>query len=229
MAVSTDTDWTLTAAQLCLNAAQELGAIGMGDSLEDTEEEAMVGRLNGMLAKWSIEGNLWREQTATVTIAVAAGAATLPSEVRDVRGVRHIQSATYKRPLGQWNRDEYMRLPNRTQAGTPTIYYYSQQTGGDQLFVWPVPATSQDFELDYSRTFYQITDPSQEVDIPKEWLEAVLYGLAARCANIFGTTRIDPNTVQRIDAQAKAEFDRMLDADRPDAYQFEYDSPVEIG
>ena len=228
MAQSTNTDWTLTFAQLAASAAMELGAIGMGDSLEASEEEEMRLRANAMLAKWSTDGNLWRDELATIQIAAGAGAATLPSEIRDIRGVRHIQSSTYKRPLGAWNRDEYLMLPNRAQAGTPTIYYFQPAIGGGVLRVWPVPATIQSFELDISRRFHMIEDPTQEVDILPEWHEAALYGLAARCANIFGTTRVDPNTVQRIDAQAKSEFDKLLDSDRPDYYAFGYDSPVEV-
>ncbi len=227
MAQSTNTDWTLTFSELATSAATELGAIGMGDSLEASEEEEMRLRMNAMLAKWSTDANLWRDETATITISGGAGAATLPSEIRDIRGLRHIQSATYKRPLLEWARDDYLSLPNRAQAGTPTIYYFQPSIGGAVLRIWPVPATDQDFELDISRRFHQIEDPSQEVDIMPEWYEAALYGLAARCANIFGTTRVDPNTVQRVDAQAKAEYDRLLDSDRPNYYAFGYDSPVE--
>lgn len=227
MAQSTNTDWTLTFGQLARSAAVELGAIGMGDTLEASEEEEMRQRLNAMLAKWSTEGNLWRDETATVTIAAATGAATLPTEVRDIRGVRHIQSSTYKRPLLEWTRDDYLSLPNRTQAGTPTIYNFQPGVGGGVLRIWPVPATDQDFELDISRRFHMVEDSLQEVDILPEWYEAALYGLAARSANLFGSTNMNPNTVQRVDAQAKAEFDRMLDSDRPNYYAFGYDSPVE--
>ena len=36
---------------------------------------------------------------------------------------------------------------------------------------------------------------------------------------MFGATRIDTATVQRVDARAAALYGRMLDADRPDTYQ----------
>jgi hypothetical protein len=221
-------DWTQTVGQICLSAALELGALGMGDSLEASEELEMITRLNSMLAKWSVEANLFREATATVTITGGAGAATLPSDVRNISSVRYVQSATYKRSLTQWNRDEFYNLPNRAQAGQPNLYYYSQQIGGDQIYLWPVPATDVDLELDYSRAFYFAEGPEQEVDLPPEWHEAVLYGLAARCANLFGAAGLDPNKVGRIDGQAKSTFQRLLDSDRPDSYYFEYDSPVEV-
>jgi hypothetical protein len=227
MPASTNPNYGFTAAQLMLSAAYELGAIGMGDTLEDSEENEMLKRLNSMLAQWSVDANLFRETSATITISGGAGAATLPRDVRDVRSVRVIQSATYKRALAPWNRDQYFQIPNRSTAGAPLAFYYSQQTDGDQLYVWPIPADDTDFELDYSRSFFFVEDTGQTLDIPPEWHEAALYGLAARCSNLFGTTRLDPSTVMRVDAQSRETYQKLLDADRPDSYYFEYDSPVE--
>jgi len=228
MARSTNPNWTYTVGQLCLSAARELGAIGLGDSLDSSEEEEMTVRLNSMLAKWSVEANLFREATATVVVAAGDGAATLPSEVRDIRSARLVQSATNHRLLAPWNRDEYFVLPNRAQTGDPTTFYVSKQLDGVQLFLWPVNSAEVTLDLDYSRAFYFAEGPDQQLDIPNEWHEAALYGLASRCAGIFNTVELDPAVVQRCDAQAKIAYQRMLDADRPDSYYFEYDSPVEV-
>lgn len=229
MPASTNPDWFQTAGQLCLSAAMELGAVGMGDSLEDTEEAEMITRLNGMLAKWSTDMNMWRDASATITITGATGAATLPSDVLAIRSMRHVVTATNKRLMNQWNRDEYFMLPNRTQIGpSPVAYTVSPGVEGDVLYIWPVPATDQDFDLDYGRSFYFVEDPLQTLDMPKEWYEAALYGLAARSANIFGATRLDPAAVSRVDTQARITYQALLDGDRPDSYYFEYDRPVEV-
>ena len=98
---------------------------------------------------------------------------------------------------------------------------------GDEIYVWPVPADDADFELDYARAFYFIETPDQQLDIPREWHEAALFGLASRCAGIFNTIELDPGVVQRCDSKAASTYQEMLDADRPDSYFFEYDSPVE--
>jgi hypothetical protein len=220
-------EWSQTVGQLCLSAAMELGAVGIGESLESAEELEMQTRLNSMLAKWSIEANLFRETSGTVTVTGGTGAATLPADIRDVRSARIVESTTYKRTLAVWNRDEFFQLPNRAQSGSATIIYFSKQIGGSILYLWPVPAANVDIELDYSRTFTFADAPDQALDIPPEWHEAVLYGLASRSAGIFGTTALDAGKVARCDAQAKASYERMLDSDRPDSYFFEYDQPVE--
>lgn len=227
MARSTNPDWTQTAAELCLSAALELGAVAMGDTLDAAEQAEMLTRLNSMFAKWSVDGALYREASATVTIPGGQGAVTLPSDVRDIRNLRYVQSATFKRPLAMWNRDQFNMLPNSAQSGEPTCFYYSQQIGGDQLFVWPVPSADSDYELDYNRTFFFIEEPEQELDIPAEWHEAALYGLASRSASVFGATNLSPAAVQRCDNQARASYQKMLDNDRPDSYSFYYDAPHE--
>jgi hypothetical protein len=228
MSVSTNSGWTQSVGQVCLSAAMELGAVGLGDSLDSVEELEMTTRLNSMLAKWSIEANLFRETTGTVTVTGGTGAATLPADIRDVRSIRYVQAASNKRILAVWNRDEYLQLPNRTQAGFPMAAYFSKQIGGAVLYLWPVPAADVDLELDYTRSFFFAEGPEQELDIPPEWHEAVLYGLASRCAGIFGTTLLDPQKVARCDTQARESYQRVLDADRPDSYYFEYDHPVEV-
>lgn len=228
MTVSTNPNWTQTVGQICLSAAMELGAVGLGDTLDSAEEAEMATRLNSMLAKWSIDANLFREATMTVTVTGGTGMAVLPASVRDIRSIRYIQASTNKRILAVWNRDEYFQLPNRSQAGFPMAAYFSKQIGGGVLYLWPVPAANVDLELDYNRSFFFAEGPEQELDIPPEWHEAALYGLASRSAGIFGTTQLDPQKVARCDAQARESYQRVLDSDRPDSYYFEYDHPVEV-
>jgi hypothetical protein len=228
---SSNPDFTYTVGQLCLSAARELGAIGLGDSLDSSEEEEMVVRLNSMLAKWSLDAKLFREETATVTVGTT-GQLTLDgdnSEIRDIRSVRHIQSATSHRPLAPWNRDQFFALPNRAQvSASPVAWYMSRKLGGNILYLWPVPSADVSVEVDYNRAFYFAEGPDQELDLPPEWHEAALYGLASRCAGIFNTVELDPSVVQRCDAQARSSYQAVLDTDRPDSYFFEYDSPVEV-
>jgi hypothetical protein len=113
----------------------------------------------------------------------------IAASVRDIRSVRHVQSATYKRTLAVWNRDEYFQLPNRAQAGaSPMIAYFSKQIGGGVLYLWPSPLRMSTLSLTITARSSFAEGPEQELDIPPEWHEAVLYGLASRSAGIFGTT-----------------------------------------
>lgn len=221
MPTSGTTTWQLTVTQLIQSALTELGAIEVGGTPDAAETTEAMRRLNGMLAQWAGEANLFREASGTLTIAAGAGSGTLPGYVRDVSSVRLIVSTTNKRPLHRLNRDEYFSLPNRLQTGTPTMFYYSHQGEADQLFVWPVPAAETTYDVDYGRMPYVATAGTETLDLPQEWQEAAIYGLAARCANMFGATRLDPNAVMRIDAQASGIYEKLLNRDRPESYYFE--------
>jgi hypothetical protein len=221
MPTSGDVTLELTFADAAKSAAVELGAIGTADDLEDSEREEMMRRGNNMLKTWSVEANLFREETATVTITGGTGAATLPAEVREINSLRHVVSATNNRQLARLNRDEFYGYPNRATVGNPTIFYVNKGPEALELRIWPIPADDIDLDLDYSRAAYAITAPEETLDIPVEWHEAFVLGLASRSASMFGTTRIDPGTVQRVEGQAQMLYQRMLDADRPDSYYFE--------
>lgn len=221
MPTSGESDWSLSAGDVVTQAMIELGVLSSGEEPSDSEMHDGILRLNGMLRHWSGEANLWRESTATVIIPVGDGAVTLPGSVRNVNSVRSVPSVGTPRPLAVWNRDQFYSLPNRSQNGAPVACYIQQGIDGDQLTVWPVPAADITLHLDYSRTAETITAPNETMDMPQEWQEAVIYGLASRVANMFGATRLDPGAVQRVDGRGQALYQQLLDRDRPDSYYFE--------
>lgn len=221
MPTSGETNWPLTAGEIVMQAMVELGVLPSGQEPEAGEMSDALVRLNAMLKSWSVRVNLFREESGTVTIAGGTGAATLEQSVRDLFSVRHVVSATYYRPLAQWNRDQFYSLPNGSAAGNPTIYYLSRGVDSTALHIWPVPAADITLHLNYSRAAETITSVDETLDIGQEWQETVILGLASRLASMFGATRLDPATVQRIDGRAAELYGVMLDSDRPDSYLFE--------
>lgn len=223
MTTSGITSWPLTAGEIVTQAAYELGAYASGESLSGEDMEDGILRLNAMINYWSGEGNLYRFSTGTLTIPAATGAGTLPSDIKQVASVRHVVSSTNHRQLVSWERSQFYSLPNRASVGSPSIYYVDRTTSGLAINIWPVPSTDIDLELDYGRGVETVTDPSETVDMPQDWQEALIQGLASRMANMFGSTKTDPGTVSRIDQRAATLYQRLLDRDRPDAYYFEPD------
>lgn len=221
MTTSGITAWEMTALDVVTAAMQELGAISMGEVPEASELDAGIVRLNAMLKTWSVKGNLFREATATVVIPGGTGAGTLPDSVAGVSTARLVVSATYERPLTQWNRDQFYRLPNRTTVGQPTMFYTAQNLGTTSINVWPVPADDVTLHLDYLRAAETVTEAEETLDIPPEWQEAAYLGLAVRIAPMLGSTRLDPNTVMDVQNRARDAYNLLLDHDRPDSYYFE--------
>lgn len=221
MPTSGETTWERTAGDIIISALVELGAIPIGDEPEAAEYDEALHRLNGLLKFLATKGAMFRDATATLTVTGGTGAATLPAEVRDVSSIRHAISSTNHRTLMPWNRSQYYAMPNRTTVGNPSIYFINKTISGNELRLWPVPAADVALHVDYSRAVEIVTAPDETLDLPEDWADAVVLMLASRCASMFGASRIDPQTVSRIDAQAGQMLTALLDADRPDSYYFE--------
>lgn len=216
MATSGTTDSTMTATQIMNAAAQELGYIGAGEVLSGEEYEDILPRLNFMLKSWQAEGvNLWREAEETVTFPAGTATLTLDPFCLDVLDARLVQSSTYQRPLQRWEIGEYNAVPNKAQQGFPSAFYVRKAATSVSLSLWPVPVQDMDVVYIYSRVIEDVTDGTQTLDVPQQWLETVWVNLAARCATMFGATRLDPAAAQFVQAKADALYQRMLDSDRP--------------
>lgn len=213
MATSGVTALRPTARDFVSGALHDNAIIPLDEEPDAAEMEACIKKLNQMLKSWSVKANLWREESYTATVLANTATLVLADDVQEVVDVRHVQSATYSRPLFQWARDQYRMLPNRTTSGNPTAFTVTRGTDGLTLDVWPVPTTDITVEIDYIRAAEIVTDPSQTLDFREEFAEAVQTNLAVRCCPIFEK---QPHPVlvglaQRLEGE-------MLDHDRPDSY-----------
>jgi hypothetical protein len=207
---------TMTAAEVITAALQELGVLSAGEN--PTGEETILGlrSLNWMLKTWSAKGaNLWRQDAMTITVPAASATIALDPEVFDIASLRVFTAPNQERWMLRYERAEYMLLPNKATPGNPTIFYLEKQRDGMALFVWPVPRAATTLKADIVRRIEDVTDASQTLDVPQEWLETVYVCLAARLCQSFGATRTDPTTAQVINARAAELEGILLDNDRP--------------
>lgn len=217
MSTSGVTAWPLTARDLVKAAMGELGTIQPGTDPDADEEADCILRLNGMLKSWGLRGvALSREASGTVTVPGGSASGSLPAGIRTISSARLIVSATNERQLWPMSRADYLSLPNKATAGTPTMYYLSRGRDAVELFLWPVSASDITIAIDYDRVPETVTDASETVDIREELQECVYANLAVRIAGIFGQ-QAPPELMQRA---ASLEM-QMLDAERPDSYTFE--------
>lgn len=214
MAVSGVTAFSMTARDMVKQAMVELGALNSGeDPTADELTDALV-RLNSMLKSWQTQGvNLWREDEQTVTITAATASVTLAAGIRQVFSARHIDD--YERLLGQWERGDYLSLPNKDTEGNPTIFYVSRQRDALVMYFWPVPTTNQTVKIDCERIVNTVVDAAETVDVPVHANEAVWVNLAVRLIPMLGTAKLDPARVQMVQGRAQELYAMLLDDDRP--------------
>lgn len=205
----------ITAREVMQNAAQDLGVLGAGESLAAEEYQAMMSRLNYMLKSWQALGcNLWRKTTGEITIPAETASGALDPNVIDVYAAR-VVVGTNELPIMRWEDGQYLQIPNKASPGRPTAFYIDKQRDAVNMYVWPVPSAETVIKIDYARVIEDVTDPNETLDVPQQWAETVWKSLGSRCANMFGATRLDPNTVLALKQEAAVLEEQLLNMDRP--------------
>lgn len=215
MATSGVISTVITAREVMINAAQDLGVLGSGETLTGEEYQSMMSRLNYMLKSWQALGcNLWRKTTGEITIPADTASGALDPNVIDVYAAR-VVVGTIELPIMRWEDGQYRQVPNKASPGRPTAFYIDKQRDRVDLFVWPVPKVETVIKIDYARVIEDVTDPNETLDVPQQWAETVWKCLGSKCANLFGATRLDPNAVALLKQEASVLEDQLLNQDRP--------------
>lgn len=198
MATSGSTDFSLTSRQVVSTALEVTGALQIGETASAEDAALALKHLNLMLKTWSTDPALFirAEGSVTLVASTASYTASPVSLARRIVGARR-RTSSIDTSLGEpMSRQEYLDTPNKSQTGMPVSFYFDPQRSTRTLYVWPVPdatiAASTTVRIDYHRVLEDSDSLDNDPDVPQEWLEAMIYGLAARLSVIPGYCA-DPN------------------------------------
>lgn len=189
MATSGSVDFSLTAREIITEAFQTAKIIAAGETPTSDEMDDGERKLNLMLKTWSAKEHLWIRTEGTQ--ALTASTASYPiTGARRMLSVRR-RTSSIDTPMGELAREEYYDLPTKSGTGTPVNWYFDPQTSVRTLFVWPTASTSVAANtvlyFTYLRVIEDIDALENDPDVPQEWLEALIYSLAARLAQAYGS------------------------------------------
>lgn len=187
-------------------------------NIQDADSYAMAMRhLNWMLKSMQTDGaNLWRVSNVAINFSADQSVVTLSPNVVEINDARYVQSSSFERKMARYEfLGEYQDLPNKLQTGSPVIYSFQKQTGAAKLYLWPVPTEACVINATVSRIIEDVTDLDENIDVPQEYTDAVIYNLAARMVEPFGIIETQPNTAKSVKSTAAALYERMINADRP--------------
>jgi hypothetical protein len=206
---------TLTVREVVEQALVDRTAIfSPGETIDPESMTLGIRVLNLMLKSWQADGcNLWRELEDTVSATTAQ--TTLDPRVIDVLEARLTRSGI-DRPLTRWEWGEYVGLPNKAATGTPSIYVFRRGRDSVSLMLWPVPSEAMTISHTAARVIEDVTQEDETLDVPQEWLEAVVCGLAVRLWPSFNANNTTPPAV--LVAMADQLYAQMRDLDRPASY-----------
>lgn len=109
------------------------------------------------------------------------------------------------------SRQEYFDQVDKNSQGTVVSSYYSPQLTNGRVYVWQTASSVNHLlRITFERSLQDIDISNDNVDFPAEWLEAMVYNLAARLVDDYDAP---PFKVQSITAKAIEFLDNLLGFD----------------
>lgn len=111
-------------------------------------------------------------------------------------------------PVLSFSRDQYFNQVNKASQGTVVNCYYSPQLTNGRLYVWQTASSVNDFvRFTFERQLQDVTLDTDSLDFPQEWLEAIIYNLAARLSDDYD---VPPVKQQSVNAKAAQFLDDLM-------------------
>lgn len=103
----------------------------------------------------------------------------------------YLASSVKDLPLTQFNRDEYSQQSNKFEQKDPCTNFYFEKLIEPSLTVWPIPSGDYNHLTVWRHRFIQdIGSLTQQIEAPQQWMEAIVWMLAARLA--YELPGVDP-------------------------------------
>lgn len=206
MTISNLYDFDLTRNQIIAGALRLLGVIGQGQTPDANQYSDCAEALNIMLKAWEAEGlPLWAIKIQAIPLVAGQRVYSIgPSKDVDTQKPLKLYQSYYRQtsnvdiPMTSLSQSEYNNLGNKTTPGRPIQYYYENLLDYGNLYVFPVPTSSEAGEniyITYQRPFADFDSATDTADVPQEFLRALKYNLAMELALEFGYPTQDRNTL----------------------------------
>jgi hypothetical protein len=201
------------AKDIITDAHRLIEVVGVEDELDGAQSQQGLRTLISMLKAWQGMGfYLWTVTTNRLNLSTANFATLGTYNPYKIQSVRYKENGL-ETPMQEMTRQEWDELPDKLTKGIPTMWYADYQLPRPKIHFWPSLATaptvvgSQTLEITYER---DIKAPNfwDTVDVPSEYEEAVLYGLADRLQDIYGRGN------DRITARAQVALGLAMASDR---------------
>jgi len=235
MTTSGTTTFTVTRDEIIAAALRLCGVLQDGQAVSTQQTTDAAQALNILLKNFSIKGwiqhlYLWVNiplvsGQASYTLGASGAGTPLDRPMRIARGfIRNTNG--YDTPMIQLTRQEYDVTTPKDIPGIPNSFYYdalvgvtSTTVGAGKLYTWPViNDTGYEMYVTVERQIQDITNSTQQFDLPQEWFLPLKWQLAAEIGPEYGVTE---RTQQRIDQKAAMYLEDVANfatAEEPSVY-----------
>lgn len=188
MSTSGTISFNLSALQIIEKAFGRLGKGSEGESLVARMYEDGRSSLNLILkSNLGTMDHLFTRTERSVTLVADTASYVLtpkPGRVLSVRRRYTSGGHTTDIPLNELSRQEYFDTPVKTTSpSVPNSWYYDPQTTTGTLYIWPAPSAAtvsagHSLQLTYTRRIEDMIGTGDDLDMPQEWLDPVIWLLA---------------------------------------------------
>lgn len=192
MATSGSVDFSMDAREIVTEAFQTAKIVAAGETPTGDEMADGQRKLNLLLKTWSAKEHLWIRSEGTQAL-IASTQSYAITGARRMLSVRR-RTSSIDTPMNELAREEYYDIPTKSATGMPVSWYFDPQRSTRTLYLWPTASTaiaaSTTLQYTYLRVIEDIDALENDPDVPQEWLEALIYSLAARLALAYGSDQL---------------------------------------
>lgn len=192
--------------------------------------------LNSGAIAWSKESGAPSGTAITLTTPLPGPAAAtnnvfvyqtqIVRPLRVVSGRRFAFNGQIDTQMIMMSRIDYRNQPNKSNLGVLTQFFYDPRGGANTqgvMWIWPAPSSVNNaLKFTWWRQIQDFSTPGNNPDLPQEWLDFLIWGLAEKMA---AEADCPAERYTMIKEQASAAFDTVSGFDRePESYLFGFDA-----
>lgn len=220
MATSGTTNTELTRDEIVEAALRKLGRLAQGQAASSADLADGAEALNNLVAEFQTMGMpLWARKSLNITMVadqasyvIGVGLATNTAfPLKIIQAWTEPTSGGGRQPLEQLAIYDYNLLPTAS-SGSPSQFSYQPNINYGTLRLWPAPDTStvanRTLTISYQCPFDEFTASGNTPYFPKEWNNALIYGLADLLSGEWG---LPLNDRREIEQKAEKHLNIALD------------------
>ncbi len=205
---------------ICAAALRKIGAIALGQTASATEITNASEGLNNLVAEFQTQGMpLWARKDYTITMTTTGSytigvgqTVSTPFPLKILQAWTVLTGGGSIQELWPNAIDVFNRLPTSNATGIPSQYSYQPFIDYGVLRIWPTPdattVSTRALHISYLAPFEGFTGAANTPYFPREWNNALIYGLADLLAPEYGVPLEDRNMIKK---EAKAHMETALD------------------
>lgn len=158
--------------------------------------------------------------TSALPSAAASGKSVYAFPSKAVRPLRILSArvktdSTNENPMALMGREDYFDISNKSSTGVPSQFFYNPTLTDGKFYIYPVASDATDYiNLTAAMPFDDFDSADNNPDLPAEWTNALIWGLASEIAIEYG---VDDSTYIKIQEKAAYWLDKASQMNTEDA------------